>query len=84
MDDSTSAVDTATDAAIRRALREDVKGLTKIIISQRLSSVMDADKIIVMSSGRIEDIGTHDELMARNAGYRTLYETQMRGGGLDA
>ena len=84
MDDSTSAVDTATDASIRRALREDVKGLTKIIISQRLSSVMDADKIVVMSSGRIEDVGTHEELMARNAGYRTLYETQMRGGGLDA
>ncbi len=84
MDDSTSAVDTATDASIRRALREDVKGLTKIIISQRLSSVMDADKIVIMSGGRIEDAGTHDELLSRNAGYRSLYETQTRGGGLDA
>ena len=84
MDDSTSAVDTATDASIRRALREDVKGLTKIIISQRLSSVMDADKIVIMSGGRIEDVGTHEELLSRNAGYRVLYETQTRGDGLDA
>ena len=84
MDDSTSAVDTATDASIRRALREDVQGLTKIIISQRLSSVMDADKIVIMSGGRIEDVGTHEELLLRNAEYKALYETQTRGGGLDA
>ena len=84
MDDSTSAVDTATDASIRRALREDVQGLTKIIISQRLSSVMDADKIIIMSGGRIADIGRHEELLERNADYRSLYETQTRGGNLDA
>ena len=80
MDDSTSAVDTATDALIRRALREDVKGLTKIIISQRLSSVMDADLIIMMDNGRIADSGTHEELLARNEAYRDLYETQTRGG----
>ncbi len=84
MDDSTSAVDTATDASIRKALREDVKDLTKIIISQRLSSVMDADQIIMLDNGRIADAGTHDELLARNADYRDLYETQTRGGNLDA
>ncbi len=84
MDDSTSAVDTATDSSIRRALREDVRDLTKIIISQRLSSVMDADKIVMMNGGRIEDVGTHSELLSRNAEYRSLYETQTRGGGLDA
>ncbi len=84
MDDSTSAVDTATDSQIRKALREDVKDLTKIIISQRLSSVMDADQIIIMNNGSVEDVGTHDELRARNADYRDLYETQTRGGNLDA
>ena len=83
MDDSTSAVDTATDAQIRKALREDVKDLTKIIISQRLSSVMDADQIIVMKNGAVEDVGTHSELLERNADYRDLYETQTRGGNLD-
>ena len=83
MDDSTSAVDTATDAQIRRALREDVKDLTKIIISQRLSSVMDADQIIIMNNGHVEDAGTHSELLQRNADYRDLYETQTRGGNLD-
>ena len=83
MDDSTSAVDTATDSQIRKALREDVKDLTKIIISQRLSSVMDADQIIIMKNGSIEDVGTHSELLERNADYRDLYETQTRGGNLD-
>ena len=83
MDDSTSAVDTATDAQIRKALREDVKDLTKIIISQRLSSVMDADQIIIMNNGHVEDVGTHPELLQRNADYRDLYETQTRGGNLD-
>ncbi len=83
MDDSTSAVDTATDAQIRKALREDVKDLTKIIISQRLSSVMDADQIIVMKNGSIDDIGTHAQLLERNEDYRDLYETQTRGGNLD-
>lgn len=79
MDDSTSAVDTATDASIRRALKEDVKDLTKIIISQRVSSVEGADQIIMMDNGRIEDVGTHEELLGRNESYRTLYETQMKG-----
>ena len=83
MDDSTSAVDTATDMQIRKALREDVKDLTKIIISQRLSSVMDADQIIVMNNGSVQDVGTHSELLERNADYRDLYETQTRGGNLD-
>ncbi len=78
MDDSTSAVDTATDRAIREALHSEVSGMTKIIISQRVSSIEDADKIIIMNNGMIEDIGTHEELLARNAGYRKLYETQTR------
>ncbi len=79
LDDSTSAVDTATDARIRRALREDVRNLTKIIISQRLSSVMDADQIFIMDGGRIVDHGTHAELLARNEAYRELYEVQEGG-----
>lgn len=79
MDDSTSAVDTKTDRMIKDSLRNDVKGLTKIIIAQRLSSVMDADKIIILDNGRIADIGTHEELMARNEHYQDLYETQMKG-----
>ena len=76
LDDSTSAVDTATDAQIRRALREDVQHLTKIIISQRLSSIMEADQILMMENGRIVDRGTHEELLSRNEEYRMLYETQ--------
>ncbi len=83
MDDSTSAVDTATDSQIRKALRDDVKDLTKIIISQRLSSVMDADQIIIMNNGHIQNVGTHSELLERDADYRDLYETQTRGGNLD-
>ena len=79
MDDSTSAVDTQTDKSIRTALRDGVKGLTKIIISQRISSVEDADQIIMMNNGRIEDIGTHDELLKRNSNYQGLYYTQTKG-----
>lgn len=79
MDDSTSAVDTATDRQIRQALKNDVKDLTKIIIAQRISSVEDADEIIMMNNGRIEDIGTHSELLLRNENYRGLYETQVKG-----
>ena len=78
-DDSTSAVDTATDAQIRQALRNDVKGATKIIISQRVNSVLDADKIIIMDNGRIQDVGTHDELMARNEVYQALVNVQLGG-----
>lgn len=81
MDDSTSAVDTDTDKRIRKALRERLSGMTTIIIAQRISSIMDADKIIVMNDGKIEDIGRHHELMARNAVYHDLYETQMQGVG---
>lgn len=79
MDDSTSAVDTATDRKIRIALKNDVKNLTKIIISQRISSIEDADMIVMMDNGRIDDIGTHEELLKRNASYRNLYETQTKG-----
>lgn len=79
MDDSTSAVDTATDQKIRQALRRDVNGMTRIIISQRISSIEDADKIVIMNAGMIEDIGTHSELLERNEGYRTLFETQTKG-----
>ncbi len=78
MDDSTSAVDTATDRAIREALHSEVNGMTKIIISQRVSSIEDADKIVIMNNGEIEDVGTHSELLGRNEGYRNLYETQTR------
>ena len=79
LDDSTSAVDTKTDAKIRRAFREDIPDITKIIIAQRISSVSDADKIIVMEDGKIDGIGTHDELLISNDIYRSVYETQMKG-----
>ena len=79
MDDSTSAVDTKTDRKIREALRRDVNSMTRIIISQRISSIEDADKIVIMNAGRIEDVGTHEELIERNAGYKNLFETQTKG-----
>ncbi len=78
-DDSTSAVDTKTDAQIRAALREHAPETTKIIIAQRVASVEDADKIIVLDDGRISGIGTHDELLANNEIYREVYESQMKG-----
>ena len=81
LDDSTSAVDTATDARIRKAFREYLPETTKLIISQRVSSVMDADRIIVMEEGRLAGFGTHDELLADNEIYRDIYETQTNGGG---
>ncbi|MCD8015505.1 MAG: ABC transporter ATP-binding protein/permease [Lachnospiraceae bacterium] len=81
LDDSTSAVDTATDAKIRRAFREDIPNTTKLIIAQRISSVQDADRIIVMEEGRIDGFGTHEELLATNEIYREVYESQMGGGG---
>ena len=79
LDDSTSAVDTATDAKIRKAFREEIPDTTKLIIAQRISSVMDADKIIVLDGGRIADIGTHDELMKSSDIYREVYESQQKG-----
>ena len=81
LDDSTSAVDTATDARIRRAFREEIPGTTKIIISQRISSVMDADRILVLEDGQVNGFGTHEELLENNAIYREIYESQMNAGG---
>jgi len=79
LDDSTSAVDTATDAKIRTALRETLPGTTKIIIAQRVTSIMDADLIIIMDDGRIDGMGTHEELLASNAIYREVYSSQQEG-----
>lgn len=81
LDDSTSAVDTATDAKIRRAFKEEIPNTTKLIIAQRISSVQDADRIIVMEDGEINGFGTHDELLANNSIYREVYESQTNGGG---
>lgn len=81
LDDSTSAVDTATDGKIRRAFREEIPDTTKLIIAQRISSVQDADRIIVMEEGRIDGFGTHEELLAGNEIYREVYESQTQGGG---
>ena len=81
LDDSTSAVDTATDAKIRKAFREEIPGTTKIIIAQRISSVQDADRILVLENGQINGLGTHAELLATNAIYQEVYNSQMQGGG---
>ncbi len=84
LDDSTSAVDTRTDAAIRTAIREELPSMTKIIIAQRISSVQDADRILVMENGRIESIGTHEELLTASPIYREVYESQTRAADSDA
>ena len=81
LDDSTSAVDTATDAKIRKAFREEIPGTTKIIIAQRISSVQDADRILVLDNGRIDGLGTHEELLKTNAIYQEVYSSQTQGGG---
>lgn len=81
LDDSTSAVDTATDAKIRRAFAQEIPQTTKLIIAQRISSVQDADRIIVLDNGAVNGIGTHEELLATNEIYREVYESQTSGGG---
>ena len=81
LDDSTSAVDTATDANIRRAFREEIPNTTKIIISQRISSLQDADRIIVLNEGCIDGFASHEELVETNEIYREIYESQTQGGG---
>ena len=81
LDDSTSAVDTATDAKIRKAFREEIPGTTKIIIAQRISSVQDADCILVLDNGQINGLGTHEELLKNNAIYQEVYNSQTQGGG---
>ena len=81
LDDSTSAVDTATDAKIRKAFREEIPGTTKFIISQRISSVQDADRIIVLDNGKISGFDTHENLLQNNHIYQEVYEGQMQGGG---
>ena len=81
LDDSTSAVDTKTDLLIRKGLKEDIPETTKIVIAQRISSIEDADQIIVLDDGKINDIGNHEQLLKRNKIYQEVYYTQNRKGG---
>lgn len=80
LDDSTSAVDTKTDAYIRRSFAQEIPDTTKIIVAQRVSSIQDSDRIIVLNEGKIDGIGTHDELLANNAIYKEVYDSQVKGG----
>ena len=82
LDDSTSAVDTKTDAYIRRAFSEEIPNTTKIIVAQRISSIQDSDRIIVLNEGRIDGIGTHEELLENNKIYKEVYDSQVKGGTL--
>ncbi|MBQ9375495.1 MAG: ABC transporter ATP-binding protein [Ruminococcus sp.] len=84
LDDSTSAVDTATDALIRRAFREEIPDTTKLIVAQRISSIQDADIIVVLDDGKIDGVGTHEQLVKSNKIYKEVYESQTRGGEEDA
>ena len=77
LDDSASALDFATEAALRKALNEELKGVTKIMVSQRTSSIKDADKIVVMDDGRIVDIGTHEQLLDRCGVYQEIHYSQI-------
>ena len=81
LDDSTSAVDTATDAKIREAFAKEIPDTTKLIIAQRVSSIQSADRIIVMDNGEISGFDTHENLMKSNEIYRDVYESQTKGGG---
>ena len=81
LDDSTSAVDTATDAKIRRAFATEIPGTTKLIVAQRISSIQDADRIIVMDNGRVDAFDTHENLLENNLIYREVYEAQTGGSG---
>ena len=83
LDDSTSAVDTATDARIRKAFREEIPDTTKFIIAQRIASVQDADRIIVLEGGRVDAVGTHEALLRDNQIYQEVYYSQQRGGDFD-
>ena len=83
LDDSTSAVDTKTDSLIRKAFKESIPNVTKIIIAQRISSVEEADKIIVLDDGKINGFGTHKELLENNEIYKEVYNGQMKGAGID-
>ena len=79
LDDSTSAVDTKTDSLIRKAFAEEIPNTTKIIIAQRISSVQESDKIIILNDGKIDAIGTHDELLKTNDIYKDIYYSQVKG-----
>ena len=81
LDDSTSAVDTATDARIRKAFREEIPDTTKFIIAQRISSIQDADRILILHNGRIDGFDTHENLLKNNSIYQEVYESQTQGGG---